>query len=292
MRTPFRRLCVLAGVFFGIAAPPSASAQDQFYYWVTPYQVTPPTPQTFVIEVNAARKAKIDQIRTLGGVPGFSGRVAAGSVPYNRNYGAPGRPVWNWHVAAIDSIFDHNKAVFPAVMDPRYSADPSDIEENPEQWIRDNGDAYTPTKYAIRAEINPNEKAALANVSNRGMAGAGEKTVITGFIITGGEPRTLVLRALGPTMSASGVQQPARDPKLAVFSGSSDRASVENDDWKTAARADELNRYYASLAPKDHNESALLITLLPGQYTMHGTNVDGTEGVLLLEAYDVDSASQ
>jgi hypothetical protein len=31
---------------------------------------------------------------------------------------------------------------------------------------------------------------------------------------------------------------------------------------------------------------------MPGAYTIVGTNEDGTEGVMLLEAYDVDASNQ
>ena len=33
----------------------------------------------------------------------------------------------------------------------------------------------------------------------------------------------------------------------------------------------------------------MLVTLMPGAYTLQGGNEDGTEGVMLLEAYDVDA---
>ena len=424
--TRSRFLTLIALAVVGLLSPQIASAQAKFYYWVTPHVIQPPSPQGFVVEVDAARKAEIDAILAQRGFPGFAGRVAAGPAPYNRNYSAPDQPLWNWHVASIDSIFNHNGTYFPTVVDPMYDAHPSEIAANPEQWIAQNGPEYVPRNYAIQREIkeserfyywatpypsdrqanryesfvieldfakkvhfdelfakgpvffdgqiaagsapynknyhapgqplwnwhftsinkfypgehapyncitagadywppceshpsdvaanptkwiaengtyyfpskyvilgraiDPSRKDAVANVSNRGMTGPGEKTVITGFIITGGEPRTLVLRALGPSMSASGVQQPASDPRLTVFSGS--REIATNDNWKTDSRAEALQRDYSSLAPSNDNEAALLLTLMPGRYTMHGTNVDGSEGVLLLETYDVDSATR
>lgn len=427
MKKPLRILLPVVLLLVGLVVPQSAIAQDKFYYWVAPHMARPNTQQSFVIEVNSARKAQIEEILGRRGLPGFTGHVAAGSASYNKNYSAPGQPVWNWHIASIDAIFDHNETAFPQVVSPRYDADPSDIAANPEQWIKDNGDLYVPRHYAIQREIKeserfyywatpypsdrhakryesfvieldfgkkvqfdemfakgpvffdgriaagpapynknyhapgqpvwnwhfasidkfypgekapyscfstsgsspqcdshpsdvgtnpeqwiarngayyfptqyvilgraiePSKKDAVANVSNRGMTGAGEKTVITGFIITGGEPRTVVLRAIGPSMSAAGVQQPAADPKLIVYRGSSQAPFAENDNWKSDPRADALQRDYPSLAPTNDKESALMLTLMPGRYTMHGSNIDGTEGVLLLETYDVDSASE
>ena len=129
----------------------------------------------------------------------------------------------------------------------------------------------------------------MANVSNRGMTGAGEKTLITGLIITGGEPRNVVVRALGPSLSAAGVQQAAANPKIEVYRGSTRVAS--NADWRSDARADVLRNSYAALAPTDDREAALFLTLFPGAYTLHGINEAGTEGVVLLEAYDVEAGN-
>lgn len=295
MRLFGRRLCICAVLLLAIVASQSVNAQDKFYFWVTPVALPQSEPESFVIEVDAAKKAEIEAIWSQGGVPGMNGRIAAGSVGYNKNYYAPGQPVWNWHVAAVESIYNRNGLIpvpCPPSCDPNQYDDPSDIAENPEQWIQANGPEYSPARYKIQAQIDPAKEDALANVSNRGMTGVGERTVITGFIITGGEPRTVVLRAIGPSMSASGVQQPAADPKLTVFRGSSQNVFAENDNWKADARSDALQRDYADLAPTNDKEAALVLTLLPGRYTMHGTNADGAEGVLLLEAYDVDSAQQ
>ena len=286
---------VFAVLLLATVAFQPVNAQDKFYYWVTPDAFPDSGRESFVIEVDSAKKAEIQAIWSQGGTPGLNGRIAAGSVAYNKNYYAPGQPVWNWHVAAVNSVYDRNGVYpipCPPMCDPNQYDHPSDIAANPEQWIQTNGDEYAPVHYWIQSEINPNKKDAVANVSNRGMTGTGEKTVITGFIITGGEPRTVVLRALGPSMTAAGVQQAAADPKLAVFAGSSQKEFATNDNWKTGGRSQELQRDYPTLAPTDEKESALLLTLMPGRYTLHGTNAAGTEGVLLLEVYDVDSVVQ
>ena len=128
----------------------------------------------------------------------------------------------------------------------------------------------------------------MANVSNRGLTGAGERTLITGLIIKGGEPRNVIVRALGPSLSANGIQQAAGNPKLVVHREGT--PLMENADWKEDSRAEELVEKYPTLAPSNEKEAALLLTLLPGSYTLQGINEDGTEGIVLLEAYDVDSS--
>jgi len=53
-----------------------------------------------------------------------------------------------------------------------------------------------------------------------------------------------------------------------------------------------LSAEYPSLVPENDKEAAPLLTLLPGAYTLHGINEDGTEGIMLHEAYDVDAGNQ
>ncbi|MEO5721251.1 MAG: hypothetical protein ABIR71_07260 [Chthoniobacterales bacterium] len=279
-----------------IASPPGARAQaeDRFYYWVTPFPAATvgANPESFVIEVSASRKAEIEAIRSSGGTAGFSGRVASGPSSYNQNYYAAGQPIWNWHIASIDAVGDLNGLSLPPcppACQPRYYANPSDIAADPARWIQENGDEYTPARYAIQREVDPARKDAVANVSNRGITGAGEKTLITGLIIAGGEPRNVVLRALGPSLSAAGVQQVAANPKLEVYRGSTRVAS--NADWRSDARSSALARDYPALAPTNDLEAAVLLTLSPGAYTLQGINEAGTEGVVLLEAYDVDAGN-
>ena len=290
LTSQFRLFSFLFGVFF-LAAPLLARAQTdpKYYFWVTrPPGSQQDKGQSFVIEVDSAAKAEIDALRASGRFAGFAGRIAVGSVDYNRDYFAPGQPVWNWHVAFIDNIFDYNDRIFPDVVDPNHDANPSDIAINPGQWIADNGPHYVPRNYLINREVDPSRKDAMVNVSNRGFTGAGEKTLIAGFIITGGEPRNVVVRALGPSLSASGVQQVVANPKIEVFSSSGQRIE-SNADWKSYHRADQLRASYPSLAPSNDREAAMLLTLLPGAYTLQGISEDASEGVMILEVYDVDS---
>jgi hypothetical protein len=238
--------------------------------------------------VDSATAAKIEGVYSNGGLPGFSGHIAVGTKDYNRDYNAPDHHAWNWYVASVDSIFDVRNSVVTCEC-PIYTADPSDISRDPQDWINKNGNVYTPKYYQIQRQIQPGQKDFMANVSNRGLSGAGERTLITGFIITGGEPRNVVLRALGPSLSAAGIRQFATNPRLRLYQGSTVIAG--NSDWKQDARATELSQKYPSMVPTNDNEAALLVTLYPGTYTLQGNNDDGTEGIILLEAYDVDSTT-
>jgi hypothetical protein len=279
-------------ILSGVVVSPGISAQttDTFYYWVRPGILhRQGADQSFVIPVTAAQAAQIEVIKQDGGRAAAAVDIAAGAGNHNKDYLAPRQPPWNWHVTAVREIYDSGNVAYIACMCPFLIDYPADIAANPEEWIRQNGNLYNPEYWEIQDRIDPTKPDAMANVSNRGLTGAGEKTLITGFIITGGEPRNVVVRALGPSLSASGVQQVAANPKIVIYRGSTRIAT--NADWKTDSRSIYLSQNYPSLAPTNDREAALLLTLLPGSYTVQGINEDGTEGIMLVETYDVDSAT-
>jgi hypothetical protein len=262
-----------------------AQSTQTSYYWLSGQRGTE---QVFVIAVDSQTAAQIEAIFSEGGQPGFSGKIAAGAVDYNKDYAAPGHPVWDWHVTSVDNIFDFRTAGFLDCECPYLIDSPSDIAADPNAWIEKNGDAYTPRYYQIQHQITPGIIDAMANVSNRGVAGSGDRSLISGFIITGGEPRTVVVRALGPSLTS--VQGAATDPAFTIYSNGNIVGG--NSDWKKDQRSGELTQNYPSLAPSNDKEAAQLITLAPGAYTVQGNNQDGSEGVMLLEVYDVDSSTQ
>ena len=289
--TPRSFRALVAGGFLAVTLSICSFAGAQtgpLYYWVASRGITPTgARQSFVVAVDPIRAAQIEGIFAKGGKPGLGGTIAAGTVDYNKDYFSPDHRIWNWHYTDEFVIFDFNETGFPACMCPFLIANPSDIAVNPEDWIKENH-GYTPIGYDIVGRIDPAQRTSLANVSNRGLTGGGERTLITGLIIKGGEPRNVIVRALGPSLSSSGVQQVAGNPRLVVHREG--KPLSDNSDWKKDSRADEVIQKYPTLAPSNDKEAALLLTLLPGAYTLQGINEDGTEGIVLLEAYDVDSA--
>lgn len=264
----------------------TAGTSATHYFWVVAGGVTPnPVRESFVVAVDQAMTDQINNLSANGAFVGFSGSIAAGSVAYNKNYFAPTQPVWNWHVTAVLAVFDLNGAVFPACQCPYLIDNPSEIAADPDAWITANGNTYTPIHYQITAEINPNQPSTIVNVSSRGFTGQGAKTLITGFIIRGGEPRNVIIRGLGPSLTQQGVPEAATNPKIQLFVGSAPGSS--NTDWKTDKNASVIMDSYPLLAPHNEKEAALYRTLLPGEaYTIHTTNEDSTDGVVLTEVYD------
>jgi hypothetical protein len=125
----------------------------------------------------------------------------------------------------------------------------------------------------------------LVNVSTRARVTDGENVLIGGFIITGDVPRTIVLRALGPSLTRLGVAGAAPDPVLTLFD-STGAALASDDDWDQNDPA----IIASGLAPTEASESFLMATLPAGAYTaVLGTK--DSPGVALFELYQLGSGA-
>ena len=122
----------------------------------------------------------------------------------------------------------------------------------------------------------------LANISTRGFVDTGDNVMIGGVII-GGETGQVLVRAIGPELTALGVNGALEDTTLELHD--KDGALItSNDDWKETQQA---VIEATGLAPKDDRESAILATLAPDIYTAIVRGKDGTTGVALVEVYNV-----
>jgi sugar lactone lactonase YvrE len=130
--------------------------------------------------------------------------------------------------------------------------------------------------------------AQLANISTRASVQTGARVTIGGFIITGTASKQVVIRGLGPTLGQPPFNVPnvLADPTLDLHNSTSSIAT--NDDWQSASNS---NQIPVNLRPPDSRESAILITLQPGNYTAILSGKNGTTGVGLVEVYDINSGA-
>ncbi len=126
------------------------------------------------------------------------------------------------------------------------------------------------------------------NLSTRGVVSIGDNVLIGGFIVTGSEPKTIVLRALGPSLSSFGISHALRDPVLSVYN-SSRTLIATNDNWEADPGHSQIDAN--GLAPANLLESATLQTLAPGAYTVIVRGKDPTPGTGLVELYDLSPQS-
>jgi hypothetical protein len=122
----------------------------------------------------------------------------------------------------------------------------------------------------------------LINVSTRLGALTGDNVAIEGFTIN--QTQRIIVRALGPTLQNFGVTGVLADPTIQLYN-SSQTLIASNDNWKDTNQAAIAASGYA---PSNDLESAILLTLAPGQYTAVVRGKNNTTGVALVEAYALD----
>lgn len=123
----------------------------------------------------------------------------------------------------------------------------------------------------------------LVNVSVLKHLGSG---VTAGFVIGGGSPRRVLVRAIGPGLAIFGVGGVVADPRLTLFAGPNERGG--NDNWGGGASlAAAFAQVGAFALATDSRDAALLATLEPGNYTVQVAGAGGATGVGLIEIYEV-----
>ncbi|MGI9173211.1 MAG: DUF1800 family protein [Chthoniobacterales bacterium] len=123
---------------------------------------------------------------------------------------------------------------------------------------------------------------AVVNLSTRMKVETGDNVLIGGFIIVGSGQKTVVVRALGPSLPVAGA---LNDPTLELHDAGG-RLLASNDNWRSSQEAAITA---ANLAPADDRESALIATLAPGAYTAIVRGANNTTGVGLVELYDLSN---
>jgi hypothetical protein len=118
--------------------------------------------------------------------------------------------------------------------------------------------------------------------------------MIGGFIVQGTGPKRVILRAIGPELSAPPFNIPnaLANPTLELHNGSG-ALIARNDNWQTTMIGGIITGSQVSAiqnsghAPTQPSESAIIATLSPGNYTAIVRGVNNTTGVALVEVDDL-----
>ena len=110
------------------------------------------------------------------------------------------------------------------------------------------------------ASLDISGVARLANISTRGFVHTGDNAMIGGFIIRGQATRVIV-RAIGPSLSASGIQGALQDTVLELHDGSG-TLIFSNDDWRSTQEQEIIA---TGVPPTDDRESAIVANLVPAR---------------------------
>lgn len=130
----------------------------------------------------------------------------------------------------------------------------------------------------------PRYPAQSLNLSTRANVLNGDNVLIGGFIINGIDPKSVIVRGIGPS---SGVPGALGDPTLELFSG--DTLIASNNDWKTRpdGTSQQAEVEATTIPPSNEMESALVRSLAPGRYTAVLRGNGGGTGIGLVEVFDL-----
>jgi uncharacterized protein GlcG (DUF336 family) len=127
----------------------------------------------------------------------------------------------------------------------------------------------------------------LGNIATRVSVGTGDNQLIGGFIVTGDQPKKVIVRAIGPSLNQFGIGAALANPSLELHDQTG-AVIAANDNWPDSQQV-EIEA--TGLAPVDELESAIVRTLPPGAYTAVVAGRDGATGTAVVEAYDLSQTS-
>ena len=139
----------------------------------------------------------------------------------------------------------------------------------------------------------------LINISTRGTVGSGDDVLIGGFVITGDQPKRVLIRGIGPKLADYGVAGALSDPAVTVYD-SNQKVVAKNDNWGTpqpvttgqqVGTAAEISAAATATGafplPAGSADAVLLLTLPPGGYSAVVTGANNASGAAMVEIYEV-----
>jgi len=123
----------------------------------------------------------------------------------------------------------------------------------------------------------------FANISTRLRVETGDNVLIGGFIITGTQPKRVIVRGIGPSLPLAGA---LADPVLELH-GSGGFVTITNDNW----RSDQEAEIMATTIPPTNDLESAIVDNLPSNSSAYSAIVRGLNngtGIGVVEAYDLD----
>jgi glucose/arabinose dehydrogenase len=135
-------------------------------------------------------------------------------------------------------------------------------------------------------DVDPASASRLANISGRASVLTGSNVLFSGFIVGNNiGAAKVVVRALGPSLTQSGIADPLADPTLEVRDNNG-ALIIANNNWQDdTSQAAQISA--KGLAPANPMESAVATSLVPGTYTAIVAGNGGGTGVGLIEVYNL-----
>jgi outer membrane protein assembly factor BamB len=144
-----------------------------------------------------------------------------------------------------------------------------------------NGKVYVATTGGTVGAFGLYNSPRLANSGWQAYVGLGDNVLTGKFVVQGSGSKTVVFRALGPSLQVNAKLQ---NPVLELRDKNGNLITYNND-WATDVNVGLLQAY--GLAPSDSREAALARTLPTGSYTLVVRGAGNTTGVGKLEIFDL-----
>ena len=146
-----------------------------------------------------------------------------------------------------------------------------------------------PPQLAVTYQLPSASPPQLLNISTRMRVETGDNALIGGFIVTGEQPKRVILRAIGPSLTQRGVVGALADPTLELRAPDGS-VIMANDNWRENQQTEIQN---SGVPPENDLEAAIVATLPAGgsTYTAIVRGKSDTTGVGLVEAYDLEQAA-
>jgi hypothetical protein len=146
----------------------------------------------------------------------------------------------------------------------------------------------------------------LLNLSARVQVGTGANIVIAGLVVSGpaGSTKQILVRGIGPTLSTFGVAGVLANPVMSVYDSATPAKLIASDtgwgnppvsgssnvaiSFRQATAAD-MNSVGAFALTSGSADSAMVLTVPTGNYTVQVAGAGSSTGVALAEVYELDS---
>lgn len=149
------------------------------------------------------------------------------------------------------------------------------------------GQALAEVYDAASARVGSN----LKNVSIRGRIAGRTQPLTAGLVVAPGAERTLLIRGVGPGLASFGIESSVSKIGLRLIN-SAGQTIADGANWDSGSNAGEIARAASAAGAfplrAGSADMALLVSVLPGAYTIEVTGPDGASGEVLAEVYSID----
>jgi hypothetical protein len=134
--------------------------------------------------------------------------------------------------------------------------------------------------------MNLGARMRLKNLSVRNKAARGDQTLMMGFAVGGAGPLPLLIRGVGPGLANFGVPSVASDPSITIYDAGQSVLDA-NDNWVTSTETTAtFSRLGAFALTEGSGDAVVIREFIPGANSTHVTPGNGSEGTVVIEAYD------